>query len=64
MGLLKNHFYDPDQIDMVMRVAIIPIFRFSSPLLSWTDREMAALHKLWIKGFKAAYGLAPCTAMH
>ena len=30
VSLLNNHIHDPDQIDMVMRIAIIPIFRFSA----------------------------------
>ena len=45
-----------------MRIAIIPIFRFSAPFLGWTDREMNILHKLWIRGFKAAYKLPKSTA--
>ena len=61
-SLLNNHIHDPDQIDIVMRIAIIPIFRFSAPFLGWTDREMNALHKLWIRGFKAAYRLPKSTA--
>ena len=62
VGLLRNHFHDADQIDMVMRVAVIPIFRFSAPLLGWTDREMNTLHNLWLRGLKAAYGLSPGSA--
>ena len=62
VSLLNNHIHDPDQIDMVMRIAIIPIFRFSAPFLGWTDRELNALHKLWIRGFKAAYRLPKSTA--
>ena len=60
--LLKNHIHDPDQIDMVMPIAIIPIFQFSTPFLGWTDREMSALHTLWIRGFKAAYRLPQSAA--
>ena len=60
--MLKKHFHDTDQIDRVMRTAIIPIFRYSSPLLGWTERELIELHQLWVQGFKAAYGLSPGTA--
>ena len=53
--MLMKHFHDADQIDRVMRTAIIPIF-------GWTERELNKLHQLWVQGFKAAYGLSPGTA--
>ena len=62
VAMLRKHFHDADQIDRVMRTAIIPIFRYSSPLLGWTERELNQLHQLWVQGFKAAYGLSPGTA--
>ena len=43
VSLLNNHIHDPDQIDIVMRIAIIPIFRYSAPFLGWTDHEMNAI---------------------
>ena len=41
----QKHFNDADQIDRVMRTAIIHIFRYSSPLLGWTERELNKLHQ-------------------
>ena len=62
VSLHNNHIHDLDQIDIVMRIASIPSFWFAAPFLGWTNREMNALHKLWVKGLKSGYHLPKSTA--
>ena len=52
VSLLDNHIHDPDQIDIIMCIEIIPCFLVLCSIV----------YKLWARGFKAPYRLSKSTA--
>lgn len=50
-----------DQIDMLLRVCVEPLFRYSAPLIPWTERELRTMDRLWAQGKKASLKLTSST---
>jgi len=52
---LTKHMYHPQQIHCVVRLAIIPIFRYSAAIANWDSQEIVKLENLWMRAFKKAW---------
>ena len=46
---------DPAVVDEIVRVAIIPIFRYSCPLVPWTATELGEIARLWDSAYRVAW---------
>ena len=63
---LKGSPYLPHQLDMVVRACMLPLFRYGSALVTWTDRELDEITRIWGNARRLAWKLAPGapTALH
>ena len=59
---LKRSIYHPAQLDKVVRACLIPIFRYGSGLVQWTDRELDKITDMWCTGRRLAWKLPPGTS--
>ena len=50
---------DPSLVDEVVRVAIVPIFRYSCPLVPWTAQELGEIARLWDSAYRVAWKVGP-----
>lgn len=50
-----------DQLEMLLRVCIEPLFRYSAPLIPWTEKELSEIDKLWGRVTRASLQLMKCT---
>jgi ribonuclease HI len=57
LEVARNHRYNLDQIVPAMRMVSASRFRYSAPLVAWSDAALDRLHKLWIALEKAAWRL-------
>jgi hypothetical protein len=44
---LHNTCFTRSQIMMLLRTCVVPIFRYSAPLVPWTEAELYNIDKLW-----------------
>lgn len=56
---VTKHGYTVKQIVGIAHSVATARFRFSAPLVPWTDAQLDKLHKLWIRIEKAAWLLPP-----
>ena len=61
-GLAKRHEYLLGQMVPAMQMVRASRFRYSAPLVPWTDAEMEDLHSVWLRVHKAAWWLTPSYA--
>ena len=54
---LRNTCFTRAQLLMLFRVCVIPIFRYSAPLVPWTQKELHSIDRLWSKAIKYALRL-------
>ena len=52
---IKNHQYDPQQIQWVVQIAIIPIFRYSAAIADWSMEELQQMDRIWARGLRSAW---------
>ena len=66
IAALKGSPYLPNQLDRVVRACMLPIFRYGSALVDWTDRELDEITRIWANARRLAWKLAPGTptALH
>ena len=50
-----------DQIDMLLRTCIEPLFRYSAPLIPWTDKQLHKVERVWAQVKKASLKLTRST---
>ena len=58
-GLVSHHRYNLDQMVEAMQMVASSRFRYSAPLVPWTDAQLDRLHSEWIGLAKAAWRLPP-----
>ena len=56
---VAHHKYNLDQMVDAMHMVASSRFRYSAPLVPWTDAQLDRLHVLWIGLAKAAWRLPP-----
>ena len=61
-GLAKRHENLQGQMVPAMQTVRAGRFRYSAPLVPWTDAEMEDLHSVWLRVHKAAWWLTPGNA--
>ena len=59
---LKGSVYFPSQLDKVVRACLLPIFRYGSGLVAWTDHELDSITNMWCTGRRLAWKLPPGTS--
>ena len=47
--------------ELVIKVGVVPVFRYSAGLVDWTKTELEQISKLWIGAFKHAWTLPRST---
>jgi hypothetical protein len=52
---IRNHQYDPQQMQWVVQIAIIPIFRYSAAIAEWSEEELTQMDRVWARGLRAAW---------
>ena len=50
-----------DQIDMLLRTCIEPLFRYSAPIIPWTDKQLHKVERVWAQVRKASLKLTRST---
>ena len=60
--LANCHEYLIGLMVQAMQLVRASWFRYSAPLVPWTDVEMEELHGLWLRVYKAAWWLTPSYA--
>jgi endonuclease/exonuclease/phosphatase family metal-dependent hydrolase len=56
--LQRGSIFSPDQLDMLFNSCIVPLFRYSAPLLPWNANQLDALDKIWLRAQTHIYHLA------
>ena len=56
---VRNHKYLLGQMVPAMRMMTTARFRYSAPLVPWTDAELDKLHAVWLQVQRAAWRLPP-----
>ena len=57
--IAKHHRYLLGQMVPAMNMIATARFRYSAPLIAWTDAELRRLHMSWLQVHKAAWRLPP-----
>ena len=52
---LRDAVYQPTQLEEMVRVCVVPLFRYSASLVSWTAGELAALSTKLAGAIKVAW---------
>ena len=52
---LTRHIYHLPQIQFVVQVAVIQIFRYFAAIANWESQQIVKLENLWMRAFKKAY---------
>jgi hypothetical protein len=58
-GKVRHHKYLLGQMVPAMRMVADSRFRYSAPLVPWTDAELDRLHRVWLQVQRAAWWLPP-----
>jgi ribonuclease HI len=58
-GKVRRHQYLLGQMVPAMRMVAASRFRYSAPLVPWTDAELDRLHRVWLQVQRAAWRLPP-----
>ncbi len=59
MGKVQHHQYLLGQMVPAMRMVATSRFRYSAPLVPWTDTKLDRLHRVWLQVHRAAWMLPP-----
>jgi ribonuclease HI len=59
VGKVRRHQYLLGQMVPAMRMVATSRFRYSAPLVPWTDAELDRLHRVWLQVHRAAWRLPP-----
>ena len=59
VGIAKHHQYLVGQMVPAMHMVCTSRFRYSAPLVPWTDAELEDMQLLWLRVQKAAWHLPP-----
>ena len=59
VGKIRHHKYLLGQMVPAMRMVATSRFRYSAPLVPWTDAELDRLHAVWLQVQRAAWRLPP-----
>jgi hypothetical protein len=59
VGKVRRHQYLLGQMVPAMRMVATSRFRYSAPLVPWTDAELDQLHRVWLQVHRAAWRLPP-----
>lgn len=62
VGVARHHQYLISQMVPAMHMVATARFRYSAPLVPWTDAELDKLHKVWLQVHRAAWTLPPSFA--
>lgn len=57
VSIATRHKYLLSQMTHAMQMVAVARFRYSAPLVPWTDAELDRLHTLWLRVHKAAWTL-------
>ena len=61
-ALSKNHKFLFRQMVPAMHMVATSRFRYSAPLVPWTDAELDELHRIWLQVHKASWRIPPSFA--
>ena len=59
---IRHHPLEADEAVNLFISKAVGYFRFSAAIVTWSQRELEDLHKLWKQGYKAAWHLPEGTA--
>ena len=59
VGISKGHKLLLGQMVPAMHIVATSRFRYSAPLIPWTDAELNNLHRVWLQVHRAAWRLPP-----
>jgi len=59
IGLVKHHKFLLSQMVPAMHMVTTAWFRYSAPLVPWTDADLDKLHSVWLRVQRAAWRLPP-----
>jgi hypothetical protein len=59
VGITKRHQYLVGQMVPAMQMVCSSRFRYSAPLVPWTDAELEDMQRVWLRVHKAAWLLPP-----
>ena len=59
IGKVRHHQYLLSQMVPAMSMVATSRFRYSAPLVPWTDAELDRLHRVWLQVQRAAWRLPP-----
>ena len=59
VGKVRHHKFLLSQMVPAMRMMTTSRFRYSAPLVPWTDVELDRLHAVWLQVQRAAWRLPP-----
>ena len=59
VGIAKGHKFLLGQMVPAMHMVATSRFRYSAPLVLWTDAELNELHRVWLQVHRAAWRLPP-----
>ena len=61
MALSNAKFLSPSQRELVVQLSIVSLFRYTAGLVPWTFSELENLTRLWVRGYRGAWGLPNST---